>query len=184
MFQLHLMHTFGKSSCTDLTLPHRETVGIILKVIVITVNLLETYSKGSCAIAAHKWTHLFIRDGKAFFCIAIEQFCSTFHQLILGAIKYSFFRRWIFLGFLKKKKLQRQKKICNIRVRVLGEKHNLHFSLTLLEVRSAELNCWNLYWMHCHTFTKFTCIRQAGGWCLADFRSPAVPALAMSRGCN
>lgn len=179
------MHTFGKSSCTDLTLPHRETVGIILKVIVITVNLLETYSKGSCAIVAHKWTHLFIGDGKTFFCIAIEQFCSTFHQLILGAIKYSFFRRWIFLDFLKKKKKSyKDKKICNIRVRVLGEKHNLHFSLTLLEVRSAELNCWNLYWMHCHTFTKFTCIREAGDWCLADFRSPAVPALPMSRGCN
>lgn len=52
-FQLHLMHRFGKSSCTDLALPHRETVGIILKVTVITVDLLETYSKGSCAIAAH-----------------------------------------------------------------------------------------------------------------------------------
>lgn len=53
MFYLYLIHTFVKSNCTDLTCPHRETVGIILKVIVITVNLLETYSKGSYASAAH-----------------------------------------------------------------------------------------------------------------------------------
>lgn len=81
LFQWHLMHTFGKSNCTDLTLPHRETVAIILKVIVITVNLLETYSKGSCATAAHTWSYLFTGDGKTFFCIDTEQLHSTSDQL-------------------------------------------------------------------------------------------------------
>lgn len=41
--------------------------------------------------------------------------------------------------------------ICDMKARDLGENCNLHFSLTLLEVRSAEPDCWNFYWMQCHT---------------------------------